>query len=90
MFVISKSWFNKLSDEFSKPYFLSLQKFLKDEYTHKKIYPTPENVFHSINAVKFEDVKVVIFGQDPYHQPSQAHGLCFSVQDGVKIPPSLA
>lgn len=89
MFVIAKSWFNLLVDEFNKPYFLSLQKFLKDEYTQKKIYPTPENVFHSINAVKYEDIKVVIFGQDPYHQPNQAHGLCFSVQEGVKIPPSL-
>lgn len=79
-----------LSDEFSKPYFLSLQNFLRQEYSSKKIYPKPENVFNAINLVKFEDVKVVIFGQDPYHQPMQAHGLCFSVQDGVKIPPSLA
>ena len=86
---ISKSWFSLLGEEFSKPYFLSLQKFLFEEYKTKKIYPKLEDIFESLNLVKFEDVKVVILGQDPYHQPNQAHGLCFSVMDGVKKPPSL-
>lgn len=90
MIKISKSWFNILSEEFAKPYFLSLQQFLKQEYLSKKIYPKPENIFSALNMVDFKDVKVVIFGQDPYHQPNQAHGLCFSVADGVKVPPSLA
>lgn len=89
MLKISKNWFDLLVGEFQKPYFLSLQKFLKDEYTTKKIYPAPENVFNAINFVRYEDVKVVIFGQDPYHQPSQAHGLSFSVLEGVRLPPSL-
>ena len=89
MIKISKNWFSILHEEFSKPYFLGLQQFLKQEYSTKKIYPKPENIFSALNMVKYEDVKVVIFGQDPYHQPGQAHGLCFSVQEGVKIPPSL-
>ena len=89
MLTISKSWFHLLHDEFSKPYFLALQSFLREEYTTKKIYPAPEHVFFAINSVKYEDVKVVILGQDPYHQVGQAHGLSFSVNDGVKKPPSL-
>lgn len=89
MFRITQNWLSLLKDEFQKPYFLTLQDFLKNEYNTKKIYPAPENVFNAINYVKYEDVKVVIFGQDPYHQPHQAHGLAFSVQEGIKIPPSL-
>lgn len=89
MFRITQNWLSLLNEEFKKPYFLTLQNFLKNEYNTKKIYPAPENVFNAINYVKYEDVKVVIFGQDPYHQPRQAHGLAFSVQEGIKIPPSL-
>jgi uracil-DNA glycosylase len=86
---IAKNWHQILSEEFSKPYFLSLQQFLEQEYKTKTIYPKPENIFNALNYVPFNQVKVVIFGQDPYHQPNQAHGLCFSVPQGVKLPPSL-
>ncbi len=89
MIRITKSWANLLVDEFQKPYFKNLQAFLEDEYSTRTIYPEMENIFSALNAVKFEDVKVVIIGQDPYHEPNQAHGLAFSVQDGVEIPPSL-
>ena len=89
MFPIAKNWFELLKDEFETSEFKSLQKFLNEEYATYKIYPKAENVFNALNLVKFEDIKVVIIGQDPYHQPGQAHALCFSVEDGVKLPPSL-
>ena len=89
MFCISKSWYELLKDEFKKPYYKKLEKFLENEYQTKVIYPKPELVFNSINHIKFEDVKVVIIGQDPYHEPNQAHGLSFSVENGVELPPSL-
>lgn len=89
MIRITKNWAEKLSDEFEKPYFKTLQQFLEEEYSTRQIYPAMENIFAALNAVKFEDVKVVIIGQDPYHEPCQAHGMAFSVQDGVDIPPSL-
>lgn len=89
MIKITKSWASRLQDEFEKPYFKELQDFLSEEYSTQTIYPEMENIFSALNAVKFEDVKVVIIGQDPYHEPNQAHGLAFSVQDGVDIPPSL-
>lgn len=89
MIRITKSWAEILKDEFQKPYFKKLQSFLEEEYSTRTIYPAMENIFAALNATKFEDVKVVIIGQDPYHEPSQAHGLAFSVQDGVEIPPSL-
>ena len=89
MFIISQNWYNILKDEFEKPYYKTLENFLEEEYKTKTIYPVPEKVFNSINHVKFEDVKVVIIGQDPYHEPNQAHGLSFSVENGVKLPPSL-
>lgn len=89
MIKITKNWSNILKQEFNKPYFKSLQKFLEEEYSMHTIYPTMENIFTALNVVKFEDVKVVIIGQDPYHEPNQAHGLAFSVQDGVVLPPSL-
>lgn len=89
MIRITKNWATLLQDEFQKPYFQNLQKFLEDEYSTHTIYPTMENIFTALNAVKFEDVKVVIIGQDPFHEPNQAHGLAFSVQDGVEVPPSL-
>ena len=89
MFTIAKSWYDLLKDEFEKPYYKNLEKFLENEYNTKTIYPKPELVFNSINHIKFEDVKVVIIGQDPYHEPNQAHGLSFSVENGVQLPPSL-
>lgn len=90
MFMLCKNWYDLLKEEFEKPYFLNLQSFLTQQYNTKVIYPPCQNVFNALNCVKYNDVKVVIFGQDPYHQPNQAHGLAFSVGDGVKIPPSLA
>ena len=89
MFLIAKNWYELLKLEFEKPYYKNLEKFLQTEYSTKTIYPKPENVFNSLNCVKFDDVKVVIIGQDPYHEPNQAHGLSFSVENGVALPPSL-
>lgn len=89
MFTITKNWYELLKDEFEKPYFKELSSFLEEEYKTKTIYPKPENVFNSINHIKYEDVKVVLIGQDPYHEPNQAHGLSFSVENGVNLPPSL-
>lgn len=89
MFTIRKSWWEKLLPEFEKPYYKNLEKFLSNEYATKTIYPKPENVFNSLNLVPLDKVKVVIIGQDPYHEPNQAHGLCFSVENGVQLPPSL-
>ena len=86
---IAKSWYEILKDEFSKPYYKALQEFLVDEYKHYTIYPEADNVFNALNLVPFEKVRVVIIGQDPYHEPRQAHGLSFSVQSGVDVPPSL-
>lgn len=89
MFVISKSWHEILKENLESEKFQNLCKWLNAEYNSKTIYPKPENVFNAINQVKFNDVKVVIIGQDPYHQPNQAHGLSFSVEGDVAIPPSL-
>ncbi len=89
MIRITKNWATKLAEEFDKPYFKQLQQFLEQEYSAHTVYPAMEDIFAALNAVKFEDVKVVIIGQDPYHEPHQAHGLAFSVQDGVEVPPSL-
>ncbi len=86
---IEESWKSQLKDEFEKPYFKELTHFVKDEYNSKTIYPPSKLIFNAFNITPFNEVKVVIVGQDPYHQPGQAHGLCFSVNDGVKIPPSL-
>lgn len=89
MFKITKNWYELLKDEFEKPYFNKLQEFLTEEYNTKTIYPLAENIFNALNYCKYEDISVVLIGQDPYHQPGQAHGLCFSVQDGTALPPSL-
>ena len=88
MIKLTENWFNILKDEFNKPYFISLHKFLEEEYKNFTIYPKAENIFNSLNLTKFNDVKVVILGQDPYHEPGQAHGLAFSVESGL-LPPSL-
>lgn len=89
MIRITKDWANRLRGEFDKEYFKNLQKFLEDEYSRYNIYPKMENIFNALNSCKFDDVKVVIIGQDPYHEPHQAHGLSFSVEEGVDFPPSL-
>lgn len=89
MFKIRKSWYDLLKDEFDKDYYKRLTNFLNYEYQNFTIYPQPENVFNALNQVRYENVKVVIIGQDPYHEPNQAHGLCFSVEKDVAIPKSL-
>jgi len=86
---IEASWKSRLEKEFSKEYFLRLSFFVKDEYRTKTIYPPGSLIFNAFNLCPFEKVKAVIIGQDPYHGPGQAHGLCFSVREGVDFPPSL-
>jgi len=79
----AKSWQNVLSDEFDQPYMQKLKQFLQEQKDLQKvIYPHSSNWFHALESTPLDDVKVVILGQDPYHQPGQAHGLCFSVQPG--------
>ena len=89
MVQFNNSWDILLKDEFQKPYYLNLRKFLVQEYKTQTIYPHMNNIFNALKYTDYKDVKVVILGQDPYHQPNQAHGLCFSVQKGVNPPPSL-
>lgn len=89
MITLTRDWYERLKDEFDKKYFCDLQNFLTQEYNQKTIYPESQNIFNALNYCKYNDVKVVIFGQDPYYMPNQAHGLAFSVLDDVKIPPSL-
>ncbi len=86
---IEKSWKKILSDEFDKPYFRSLTEFVRHEYLNQKVYPPAKLIFNAFDSCTLENLKVVIIGQDPYHAFGQAHGLCFSVADGVKSPPSL-
>ena len=84
------SWLSRLTDEFEKPYMGVLRDFLlAEKKAGKEIYPSGENIFSALNHTPFDKIKVVIFGQDPYHGPDQAHGLCFSVRPGVPVPPSL-
>ena len=82
-------WTPFLKNEFEQPYFKTLAKFIHEEYEYKTIYPPKQLVFSAFETCDYPEVKVVILGQDPYHQPLQAHGMCFSVNKGVKIPPSL-
>ncbi len=86
---IEESWKEHLAPEFEKDYFYRLTDFVKKEYTHYSVYPPGKLIFNAFNSCPFNKVKVVIIGQDPYHEPGQAHGLCFSVNDGVPFPPSL-
>ncbi|GAA4428095.1 uracil-DNA glycosylase [Pontibacter saemangeumensis] len=86
---IEESWQNVLQDEFEKPYFKNLVSFVKDEYTSQKVYPAGTQIFNAFAKCPFNEVKVVILGQDPYHGPNQANGLAFSVSDHVRVPPSL-
>ena len=86
---IDQSWKDHLQTEFDKPYFKTLTDFVKGEYAHGPVYPPGKLIFNAFDLCPFDKVKVVIIGQDPYHEPGQAHGLCFSVNDGVPFPPSL-
>ncbi|MBR5167665.1 MAG: uracil-DNA glycosylase [Salinivirgaceae bacterium] len=86
---IEQSWKQRLQTEFDKPYFEQLTQFVRTEYQTRTIYPPARLIFNAFNLCPFDKVKVVIIGQDPYHGAGQAHGLCFSVQDGVQFPPSL-
>ncbi len=86
---IEKSWKKVLQPEFDKPYFADLVQFVRTAYAKGKIFPPAPLIFNAFDQCPFDDVKVVIIGQDPYHGPGQAHGLCFSVNDGVEFPPSL-
>lgn len=87
--VLNEDWCDLVSKELKKDYFFELAKFLKLEYENETIFPLKENIFAAFNSNSLENIKVVILGQDPYHNNFQANGLAFSVQQGVKIPPSL-
>lgn len=86
---IDSSWAEQLREEFDAPYFTQLVQFVHQEYAQGACYPPGKEIFSAFNLCPFDKVKVVIIGQDPYHGPGQAEGLCFSVKDGVKMPPSL-
>lgn len=89
MVNIGNSWDKVLEGEFEKDYYLKLRDFLKKEYSNSVVYPDMYHIFSALQMTPYDKVKAVIIGQDPYHEPGQAHGLCFSVQKGVKQPPSL-
>lgn len=89
MIRIGNDWDQVLDGEFKKEYYIKLQEFLAEERSEHTVYPPEENVFNALKFSAYEDTRVVILGQDPYHEPNQAHGLCFSVNKGVKVPPSL-
>ena len=86
---MTTDWNPLLRAEFDKPYWSSLQSFVENERQHHAVYPAREHVFSALHHTSYADTKVLILGQDPYHGPNQAHGLCFSVQHGVAVPPSL-
>ena len=86
---IDASWYQQLATEFEQPYFLQLTAFVRQEYAAGPCYPPGSKIFNAFDTTPFHAVKVVLLGQDPYHEPGQAHGLCFSVNDGVPLPPSL-
>lgn len=86
---IEETWKKELQSEFEKDYFATLTEFVRQEYHNGPVYPPGKLIFNAFNLCPFDKVKVVIIGQDPYHGPGQAHGLCFSVNDGVQMPPSL-
>lgn len=89
MFIKNQSWNNQLNQEFQKPYFLELMQQVEQEYATTTCFPPKELIFNAFEQFDFEETKVVIIGQDPYHGTGEANGLCFSVNDGVAIPPSL-
>ena len=86
---IEQSWKERLASEFEKSYFRTLTDFVRQEYATQRIYPKGSRIFNAFEKTPFDKVKVVILGQDPYHETGQAHGLCFSVNDGIALPPSL-
>ena len=87
--ILKNDWNNLLKNEFNKDYYLKIRRFLINEYATKQIFPPGRQIFAAFNATPFNEVKVVILGQDPYHDVGQANGLCFSVNDGIQFPPSL-
>lgn len=89
MSILKNDWADLLGEEFKKSYYLQLRAFLIEEYRNRTVYPVPENIFNALHYTSYSNTKVVLLGQDPYHGPGQAHGLSFSVQPGVRIPPSL-
>lgn len=89
MAAISNDWLEPLTPEFSKPYYRKLYTKIKEEYSTHTVYPPANDIFNAFDFTPLSKVKVVIIGQDPYHEPGQAHGLCFSVKPGVDTPPSL-
>ncbi|MFV0520520.1 MAG: uracil-DNA glycosylase [Lachnospirales bacterium] len=89
MIKIGNDWDTYLSNEYSKKYFISMSDFLEEEYANKTIFPKKEDIFNALKYTSFLDTKVVILGQDPYINEGEAHGLSFSVQEGIKVPPSL-
>ncbi len=90
MGAIANDWLGPLKPEFSKPYYAKLYKKVVDEYTNYEVFPPSDEIFHAFEATPLSEVKVLILGQDPYHEQGQANGLCFSVGNDVEIPPSLA
>ena len=86
---IDPTWHKALSAEWEKPYFRELTDFVRRRYKETQVYPAPSRIFAAFDATPFDKVKVVILGQDPYHGPGRAHGLCFSVPEGIAMPPSL-
>ncbi len=90
MAAISNDWLPALKPEFGKPYYKDLYGFINHEYASQTVYPPADRIFEALHLTPLHEVKVVILGQDPYHEPNQAHGLSFSVMPGVQIPPSLA
>ena len=89
MVRLGNDWDGILADEWEKPYYRQLHSFLKEEYSKTRIYPDMYDIFNALQYTSFADTRAVIIGQDPYHGPGQAHGLCFSVKKGVPLPPSL-
>lgn len=86
---LNDSWWAVMKSEFEQPYYHELREWMKEEYRTQTVFPKPDDVYRALHLTSYEEVKVVILGQDPYHGPCQAHGLSFSVQPGVKHPPSL-
>lgn len=89
MVKLGNDWDNILKDEWEKPYYKELRRFLKREYATQTVYPAMEDIFNALKLSSYKNTRVVIIGQDPYHGENQAHGLCFSVKRGVPLPPSL-
>ncbi len=89
MVLLNNDWDKVLSDEFKKEYYLNLREFLKKEYFSRRVYPPMNDIYNALRYTSYENTKVVLLGQDPYHGAGQAHGLCFSVKRGVEPPPSL-